>query len=143
MRMNGLSELLWRERELLQALVVRLEQERRALDTAPARWPARSTTAVDGLLEELRLVELGRAAAADGVARELGAAEGVSLSGLVELASPPWDARLAEHRAALVTLADEVTQVAGENHRAVAQLHSLTLDVLTGLQARALAAAIR
>lgn len=138
MRMNGLSVLLWRERELLQALVVRLEQERRSLDKAPTRWPARSTAAVDGLLEELRLVELARAAAADGVARELGAGAGANLSGLVALAPPPWDARLAEHREALVGLAKEVARVAGTNHRALAQLHSLALDVLAGLQARTL-----
>jgi len=66
------SDILWRERELLDVLLFKLDQERLLLAEDNVRWLARANHEIDVVLEELRLTELTRAMEVDTLAAELG-----------------------------------------------------------------------
>ncbi len=115
MSLPDLAALLWRQRELLEKLAYRLECEQLLLAAGRSKWLALATTEVESMLEELRLVELQRAAAADAVARELGLRPGSSLEELAAGAQPPWTGVLVDHRHALLTLTGELAALAETN----------------------------
>ena len=65
------SDTLWRERELLDLLLFKLDSERLLLRAGSIRWLARSTHEVDLVLEQLQLVEITRALEVDDLAAQL------------------------------------------------------------------------
>ena len=71
------------------------------------------------LLNELSVLELQRAAVADGAARELGLAPGTGLQDLAAASQPPWTQVLLEHRNALLTLTAELAMLAETNRHLV------------------------
>lgn len=115
MSLPDLAAVLWRQREMLERLVYRLECEQLLLASGRTRWLAMATGEVESLLDELRVVEVQRAAAADEVSRELGLEPGASLEELAGTAQPPWTGVLLEHRQALLTLTAELSALAETN----------------------------
>lgn len=115
------SDILWRERELLDVLLFKLDQERLLLSEGGAsavRWLSRASHEIDLVLEELRLADLARAVAVDAVATEVGLDPAPSLAKLVDAAPAPWDDLLAAHRVAFATLVEQVRALADDNrHR--------------------------
>jgi hypothetical protein len=105
MALSQLSDVLWKERNLLELLLFKLEEEQLVLTSGRTRWLGHATREVETVLDQIRDAELGRSAEADEVARELGLEEGVSLLTLSEHAPAPWDELLRAHRDAFVTLA--------------------------------------
>lgn len=75
MGLNELSTVLWRERELLETLLFKLEEEELILASGRTRWIGRATREVEHVLDQIRGVELGRAVEADDAAREVGLPE--------------------------------------------------------------------
>ncbi|HET9419737.1 MAG TPA: flagellar export chaperone FlgN, partial [Nocardioides sp.] len=63
--MERLSQVLWRERELLEELLFRLEVEQLVLASGRNRWLPAAAADVERLLHDLRRTEVMRAAAAD------------------------------------------------------------------------------
>jgi flagellar biosynthesis/type III secretory pathway chaperone len=115
MSLPDLAAVLWRQRELLERLVYRLECEQLLLAAGRTRWLAMATGEVEALLDQLRVIELQRAAAADEVSREFGVPLGSSLEELAGTAQPPWTGVLLEHRQALLTLTGELSALAETN----------------------------
>ena len=113
------SDILWRERELLDLLLFKLDSERLLLRAGSVQWLARSTHEVDLVLEQLRLVELTRALEVDDLAAQLGLQPGATLSDLAAVAPTPWADLFQAHRAAFRTLIEEVTDLAETNRRAL------------------------
>ncbi len=113
------SDILWRERELLDVLLFKLDSERLLLRAGSVRWLARSTHEVDLVLEQLQLVEISRALEVDDLAAQLGLASGATLSDLAAAAPSPWAELFHAHRTAFRTLIDEVTELAETNERAL------------------------
>jgi hypothetical protein len=113
------SDTLWRERELLDLLLFKLDSERLLLRAGSIRWLARSTHEVDLVLEQLQLVEITRALQVDDLAAQLDLAPGATLSDLAAVAPTPWTELFHAHRAAFRTLIDEVTALAAGNQRAL------------------------
>lgn len=109
--MDKLSQVLWRERELLEQLAYKLEVERLVLATGRTQWLVQATREIEEVLTTIRETEVMRAAVADGVAERLGLQPNPSLIALAEAAPEPWPAILTDHRDALVLLAREIADV--------------------------------
>ncbi len=108
MGLAEVSETLWRERELLDLLLFKVEEEALLLAADRTRWLDRAAREVDMLLVELRRTELLRAVQTDDVALELGLAPGATLRQLVAAAPEPWTTILDDHRRALLAATAEV-----------------------------------
>lgn len=110
--MDRLSQVLWRERELLETLAYKLEVERMVLATGRTRWLVNVTREIEDVLEDLRATEVLRATAADEVAEGLGLTPNPSLGALAEAATDPWQSILVDHRDAMLGLAREIAETA-------------------------------
>ncbi len=115
MSLPDLAAVLWRQREMLENLSYRLECEQLLLAAGRSRWLARATAEVESLLDDLRVLEVQRAAASDLACRELGMAPGATLETLAAAAPAPWDGVLVDHRNALLTLTGELSALAETN----------------------------
>jgi hypothetical protein len=108
--MDRLSQILWRERELLETLSYKLEVERLVLASGRTKWLVNATREIEELLETMRETEVLRAVAADEAAEELGLTPNPSLTALAEAAEDPWRGILVDHRDALVAVAREIAE---------------------------------
>lgn len=124
------SNILWRQRHLLELLLFKLDVEQSLLASGRLRWLARATHEVELVLDEIRSTELARAVAVDEVAAELGLPPGASLRDLATRVSPPWDGILSEHREAFLQLTEEIAAVARSNRDLVHHGHQAVTDVL-------------
>lgn len=108
--MDRLSQILWRERELLETLAYKLEVERMVLASGRTRWLVNATREIESVLEDMRATEVLRATAADEAAEQLGLTPNPSLGALAESAPDPWRGILLDHRDAMVALAREIAE---------------------------------
>lgn len=115
MSLPDLAAILWRQREMLERLSYKLECEQLLLAAGRTRWLSAATTEVETVLEELRLLEMQRAAASDRAAADAGLPPGMTLEQLAAGVQPPWTALLLEHRDALLQLTSELATVAETN----------------------------
>jgi len=120
MSLPDLAAILWRQRELLERLVYRLECEQLLLSAGRTRWLGQATAEVEILLEELEVVELQRAVAAQTVSRELDLPEDATLENLAAGCEPPWTGVLLEHRQALIELTGELSALADASRNLMA-----------------------
>ena len=72
MSLSEVSNILWRERQLLELLVFKLEEEQLVLASGRTRWLSHATHEVETILGEIKRVELERAMAVAGAIVELG-----------------------------------------------------------------------
>lgn len=132
MGLNELSTVLWRERELLETLLFKLEEEELVLASGRTRWLGRATREVEAVLDQMRTVELGRAIEADDAAREVGLTEGSSLLELAKAAPSPWNDLLRSHHVALTDLTTQIDAIARSNKDVLSQALRATQEALTG-----------
>lgn len=112
MSANELSASLWRERELLDLLAFKLEEEQFLLTTGKSRWLQYATREVEQVMERLRSAGLARSVEAASVAREWGAPEDATLRELVETAPDgPWADIFSAHLAALTEYTDQIREL--------------------------------
>ncbi|MBO3084949.1 flagellar export chaperone FlgN [Cellulomonas fengjieae] len=134
MALTRLSDVLWRERTLLDLLLFKLEEEQMILTSGRSRWLGHATREVESVLDEIRSAEIGRSAEADAVAAMLGLQPGASLAQLAEHAPAPWDELLRAHRDAFASLTTEIAQLADGNRELLAMSHRATQETLLSLQ---------
>lgn len=113
--MEELSSVLWRERELLEMLLFKLEEEQLLLAAGRTKWLPHAANEVEAVLETIREAELMRAVVADAVADSLGLESNPSLRALAEASSEPWRTIMLEHRDAFATVAAHVSDMAEQN----------------------------
>lgn len=113
--MEKLSLILWRERELLDTLLFKLEQEQLLLASGRSRWLLRAAREVEAVLETIRETEVLRAVAADEAAEQLGLTSNPSLRALADAVAEPWSSILHEHREAFESVTREITALAETN----------------------------
>lgn len=113
--MEKLSQILWRERELLENLLYRLEVEQLVMSSGRTRWLLHSAREVEAALGTIRETELLRSVASDEAAAALGLSANPSLNALVEACEEPWASILGDHRDAFLTLTADVTALAEVN----------------------------
>jgi hypothetical protein len=111
MSLSELSNILWRERRLLELLAFKLEEERLVLASGRTRWLPRASSEVDAIIEEIKHVHLERAISLADVSAELGLDDAASLRALAGLVPPPWDGICADHARALRTLSQEIESI--------------------------------
>jgi len=131
--LRALSDLLWRERDLLESLHYRLEVEQLLLGAGRTALLPIAAREVDETLSAIRAAELARAAEVRAVAEQLGLADGASLLDIAETAPAPWEGILREHRTALLTLTSEISTAAKTNREALAVAHHATQETLMSL----------
>jgi hypothetical protein len=114
---GALTDVLWRERELLEGLLYKLTAQQMVLRSGENRWLARADAEVREAVEGLQDFEVLRAAEVDLLVRHYGLPANASLRELAETAPEPWPAVLYDHREALRTLTFEIDAVAAHNRR--------------------------
>ncbi|WP_433610074.1 flagellar export chaperone FlgN [Dactylosporangium sp. CA-139114] len=115
MTLADLASILWREREMLELLLFKLEEEQLVLASGRTRWLAHATREVEVVLEEIRRTEVVRAAEVEAIGAEFGLGPNPSLSKLAEAAPAPWSDLLNQHRKAFLTITAEVSAIAEAN----------------------------
>jgi hypothetical protein len=110
--LREVSDVLWRERRLLELLEFKLEEEHLLAEAGRVRWLARATREVAAVRAELRQAELARALVVQAAAGELGVPAHITLKHLANAAPEPWDGILSRHRHALLRSAREVIRLA-------------------------------
>ena len=115
MSTEDLSSILWRERDLLELLLFKLEVEQLVLTSGRTHWLAVAAREVETVLSEIRDVELLRAVAVDGAAAELGLAANPSLHEIALASEEPWRAIWLDHREAFTTVATQISEMSQSN----------------------------
>ena len=113
--MENLSSLLWRERELLDLLLYKLEVEQLVLTGGKQHWLAAAAREVETVLEDIRDVELLRAIAVDAVAGDLGLPPAPSLADIAGACTEPWRGIWLDHRESFTALTSQITEMAQGN----------------------------
>ncbi len=111
MSLSEISNILWRERRLLELLAFKLEEEHLVLTSGRRRWLARASGEVDAIIEEIKHVRLERAIGMADSSEALGLSDTPTLRELASSVPPPWDGILSEHGRALRTLSLEIESI--------------------------------
>lgn len=117
MALADFCRILWHERELLELLLFKLEEEQLVLSSGRARWLAHATREVEAVLEQIRESERVRTLQTDVVAIELELGAGPSLVAIARSAPEPYSSMLLAHREAFLALTAEITDLATANKR--------------------------
>ena len=84
MGLADLASILWREREMLELLLFKLEEEQLVLSGGRTRWLAHATREVEVVLEEIRRTEVVRAVEVEAIGASMGLGSNPSLTALAE-----------------------------------------------------------
>jgi len=124
---------LWRERQLVELLVFKLEEEQLVLAAGRSRWLAYATREVENVLAEIKRVELERAVQVAAAGRDLGLSSAPTLRELAVLTAPPWNGIFAEHRRALLGLAQEIDAITNSNRELLQRGHESARDAIAAI----------
>ena len=113
---HDLSALLWQERELLDLLTFKLEEEHLLLTAGKTQWISHATREGEHVLERLQGGGLGRAVAAAAVARDWELSEEATLRDLAAGAPDTvWAEILSAHLAAMTDQTARIRQLRDAN----------------------------
>jgi hypothetical protein len=131
---NELSALLWRERELLELLIFKLEEEQLILMSGKSRWLQHATREVEQVMHRVRDAGLGRSVEVAALAREWGTEEDATLREVVSHApTGPWTELFAAHLAAMASLATQIRSLRDVNEQFLRAAFRSTQETLAGL----------
>ena len=133
MGLSEVSNILWQERQLLELLLFKLEEEQLVLASGRSRWLNHATREVEMVLEEIKRAEIARAIEVDAAAAELGLPGGPSLRQLSEAADGPWKSILDQHRRAFLTITQEILALAQVNRDLLTRGQRATHEALAWL----------
>ena len=114
-----LSTLLWREQELLDLLLFKAEEKQYLIVTGKSRWLARIAHEIEVVLDQLRTLEVERAAATEVLAERLGVGVNPSLRTLADAAPAPWNDLYAKHHETLLVLVTELRGLSDANRQLI------------------------
>jgi len=133
MGLSDVSNILWRERQLLELLLFKLEEEQLVLASGRGRWLNHAAREVEMVLEQIKHAELARSLTVSAVGSELGIGANPSLRELAERTPSPWNGIFEEHRKAFLTLTHEVQTMTQVNRELLAHGAAATKDALSWL----------
>jgi hypothetical protein len=133
MGLEEVSSILWRQRKLLELLLFKLQEEQLVLASGKSRWLTHATHEVEVVLEEIRHIEVRRAAEVDQLAGDLGLRANPTLRQLVEALDMPWKGIFEQHRAAFLIAAQEIQALADSNRELLTQGRRATDEALAWL----------
>lgn len=109
---NELTAQLWRQRELLEMLLFKYEEQELLRTAGMTRWYAAANRELEVVIDRLAATNLSTAVAISGLASAWGLPADVLLRDLAEHApSVMWREIFAEHLDALVTLVSEIREL--------------------------------
>jgi hypothetical protein len=115
---NDVSALLWRERELLELLLFKLEEEQLLLTAGQSRWLSHATREVEQVMDRLRAAGLTRTLEVATLAEEWGGGENSTLRELAAIAPDgPWRDIFTGHLRAMTELTSQIKEVRDINER--------------------------
>lgn len=133
-----LSALLWKERELLELLVFKLEEEQLILTSGKTRWLQHATREVEQVLERLRAAGLARTVEVGTVAAEWGTPEEATLRQLAGDAPPgPWSSIFNAHLKAMSELTTQIRELRETNEHYLRAASRSTQETLATLESDA------
>lgn len=131
---NELSALLWKERELLELLHFKLEEEHLLLVSGKSQWIALATREIENILEKVHAAGLSRALEASQLASNWGLDAASPLSKIIEAAPPgPWNEILTAHLTALRDTTAEITRLRDTNEQFLRAAYRSTQETLATL----------
>jgi hypothetical protein len=134
MSANELSTLLWRERELLELLMFKLEEEQLLLTTGKSKWLPFATKEVEQVLVRLRTAGMERTVESAVLAAEWGLPDDATLRDLVQHApSDAWRDIFSSHLSALTGLTAQIAEVRDVNLSYLRSASRATQDTLANL----------
>jgi hypothetical protein len=116
-QLRDVSNILWRERNLLELLAFKLDSERLLARAGRTRWLARADHEVETVLGALKAVELERAVLVQSLVHELAIESDATLEALAESVPPEWTGIFVDHRRAFLELARDVDRSARRSRR--------------------------
>ena len=114
-----LSTLLWREQELLDLLLFKAEEKQYLILAGKTRWLSRIAHEIEVVLDQLRTLEVERAAATEAIAGRLGLDANPSLRQLAEKAPAPWSDLFTKHHEALLVLVTDLRSLSDHNRELI------------------------
>jgi flagellar biosynthesis/type III secretory pathway chaperone len=132
---NEVSATLWRERELLELLLFKLEEEQLLLTTGKTRWLQHATREVEQVLERLRGLGLTRTVEVSTLGDEWGTGPDATLRDLVASAplDGPWGEIFANHLTAMSELTVQIGQLRDINEQFLRSALRSTQETLAGM----------
>lgn len=132
--LQQLTTILWRQRQLVEQLLYRVEVQQLLLTSGKTRWVAQAAHDVDVLLDRMRHEELQRALCVSVVATDLGIdVSNPSLRELIAHVASPWDVVLRDHQEAFLALTAEIEYVTRNNRELLSRGHQATRELLAAL----------
>jgi hypothetical protein len=128
-QLRDVSNILWRERNLLELLAFKLDSERLLVRAGRTRWLALADHEVERVLGELKAVELERSIQVQALADELGIDSEPTLQSLAGTVPSEWAGIFADHRRALLELARTVDRSALHSRRQIERPPAITGSV--------------
>ncbi len=135
MGLHEVTNTLWRERQLLEMLLYKLECEQLLLASGRTRWLEAATREVEVVLDGIKEAEMLRAVQVEAIAADLGLLPNPTLRLLAAAAPSPWDEILDEHRRAFLELTSEIEDLAEANRNLLARGVAATRDMFERLYA--------
>lgn len=133
---HELSSRLWRERELLDLLVFKLEEEQLLLTSGKSRWLSFATREVEQVLERLREAGLERAVEVATLAASWNLPENATLREIIAAApSPAWSETFAGHLQALTDVTGQIEALRDSNLQYLRAASRSTQETLARLDA--------
>lgn len=136
MSMEDLSSVLWRERELLESLLYKLEVEQLVLTEGRTRWLATAAREVEMVLDRIRKIELLRALELDALAATLGLEPNPSLLAIASVCEEPWRSIWLDHREAFTRVSSEISKMSSTNRELLTAGYLAAQATLLSLSAR-------
>ena len=134
MAASELSAQLWKERELLELLLFKLEEEQLLLISGKSRWISHATREVEQVMERMRAVGLARTVEVAVVAEEWGIGPDATLRELATAApSGIWSDIFTSHLTAMTELTGQIAEVRDTNERLLREAARSTQETLSGL----------
>ena len=130
-----LSTLLWREQELLDLLLFKAEEKQYLIVTGKTRWLARIAHEIEVVLDQLRTLEVERAAVTEALAVRLGLDANPSLRQVAEVAPAPWNDLFGKHHESLLVLVTELRALSDSNRELIEGGLSAIGDALLSVRA--------
>lgn len=134
MAASELSAQLWKERELLELLLFKLEEEQLLLIAGKSRWISHATREVEQVIERMRATGLARTVEVAALAEEWGLGQDATLRELASAApNGIWSDILGSHLTAMTELTAQIAEVRDTNERLLREAARSTQETLSSL----------
>jgi hypothetical protein len=129
--LGKLSAILWEERQLLELLIFKLEEESLVVDSGRHHWLGRATSEIQFVLSNIESAEIRREELTKIVAGELALGQSPALGEIVDCCSEPWATTFYDHRKALKTLIERVLEISHKNREVLSKYVIAVTDALS------------